>query len=64
VELYLHSPSMLSWHGAQVGKKHRDNFTPTGSPGFAKQTMPYLSNLCYNGKSYLSNIFYNGSLVT
>jgi hypothetical protein len=27
VELYLHSPSMPSWHGAQL--KHRDNFTFT-----------------------------------
>jgi hypothetical protein len=27
VELYLHSPNMLSWHGAQL--KHRDNFTFT-----------------------------------
>jgi hypothetical protein len=25
VELYLHSPSTPSWHGAQL--KHRDNFT-------------------------------------
>jgi hypothetical protein len=25
VELYLHSPSMPSWHGAQL--KHRENFT-------------------------------------
>jgi len=29
VELYLHSPSMPSWHGAQLQKKHRDNFTFT-----------------------------------
>jgi hypothetical protein len=27
VELYLHSPSMSSWCGAQYKKKHRDNFT-------------------------------------
>jgi hypothetical protein len=27
VELYLHSPNMPSWHGAQL--KHRDNFTFT-----------------------------------
>jgi hypothetical protein len=25
VELYLHSPNMPSWHGAQL--KHSDNFT-------------------------------------
>jgi hypothetical protein len=29
VELYLHSPDMPSWHGAQLRKKHRDNFTFT-----------------------------------
>jgi hypothetical protein len=27
VELYLHSPNVPSWHGAQL--KHRDNFTFT-----------------------------------
>jgi hypothetical protein len=27
VELYLHSPNMLSWRGAQL--KHRDNFAFT-----------------------------------
>jgi hypothetical protein len=27
MELYLHSASMPSWHGAQLKKKHRDNFT-------------------------------------
>jgi hypothetical protein len=27
VELYIHSPNMPSWHGAQL--KHRDNFTFT-----------------------------------
>jgi hypothetical protein len=34
VELYLHSPNMPSWHGAQFKKKHRDNFTCT---------LPYLT---------------------
>jgi hypothetical protein len=29
VELYLHSPDMPSWRGAQLKKKHRDNFTFT-----------------------------------
>jgi hypothetical protein len=28
VELYLHIPNTLSWHGAQL-KKYRDNFTFT-----------------------------------
>jgi len=27
MELYLHSPDTPSWHGAQLKKKHRDNFT-------------------------------------
>jgi hypothetical protein len=29
VELYHHSSHMPSWHGAQLRKKHRDNFTFT-----------------------------------
>jgi hypothetical protein len=29
VELYLHSPNTPSWRGAQLKKKHRDNFTFT-----------------------------------
>jgi hypothetical protein len=29
MELYLHSPSMPSWRGAQLKKKHRDKFTFT-----------------------------------
>jgi hypothetical protein len=28
MELYLHSPNMPSWRGAQL-KKHKDNFTFT-----------------------------------
>jgi hypothetical protein len=31
VELYLHYPTAPSWHGAQLKKGHRDNFTFTGS---------------------------------
>jgi hypothetical protein len=27
MELYLHSPKIPSWRGAQLKKKHRDNFT-------------------------------------
>jgi hypothetical protein len=30
MELHLHSPKMPSWHGYQLKKKHRDNFTLTG----------------------------------
>jgi hypothetical protein len=29
VELYFHSPNTPSWRGAQLKKKHRDNFTFT-----------------------------------
>jgi hypothetical protein len=35
-ELYLHSPNMLSWRGAQL--KHRDNFT------LPYLTLPYLDS--------------------
>jgi hypothetical protein len=35
VELYLHSPSTLSWRGAQL-KKYRDNFT------FTFNILPYM----------------------
>jgi hypothetical protein len=28
-ELYLHSPNIPSWHGAQFKKKHTENFTFT-----------------------------------
>jgi hypothetical protein len=38
VELYLHSPNMLSWHGAEL-KKHRDltfNFTFTSTFTFTE----------------------------
>jgi hypothetical protein len=39
VELYLHSPDKPSWRGAQLKKKHRDNFTFT----FAFSFYAYLS---------------------
>jgi hypothetical protein len=26
MELYLHSPNMASWRGAQLRQKHRDTF--------------------------------------
>jgi len=29
VELYLHSPNTPSWSGAQLKRKHKDNFTFT-----------------------------------
>jgi hypothetical protein len=29
MELYLHVPYTSSWHGAQLKKKHRENFTFT-----------------------------------
>jgi hypothetical protein len=46
VELHLHSPNMPSWRGAQLKKKHRDNFTFTLRTQSFVQCSPFIRICC------------------
>jgi hypothetical protein len=51
VELYTHSPNTPSWRGAQLRKKHRDNFTVTLTD------IGGLLHILFKFSSYVSHFF-------